>query len=94
MKACSDGDGVVKVELFGPFRAFGSRVEVPVGGDISFDELVELLEERVGAGFAERARKKNTTFILNNRIVGRKALGEVEISPGDRVAFGLLIGGG
>lgn len=94
MRNCSNGYRVVKVELFGPFRAFGSPIEVPVEGDISFDELVELLEARVGAAFAERARKKNTTFILNNRVVPRNTLCEVEISPGNRVAFALLLGGG
>lgn len=94
MRTCSNGHGVVKVELFGPFRAFGSPIEVPVEGEISFDELVELLAVRVGAGFAARARKKNTTFILNNGVVPRNTLCEVEISPGDRVAFALLLGGG
>jgi hypothetical protein len=88
------GDRVVRVEFFGPFRAFGSEVEVPVASEVSFDELVSLLEERVGPGFADRAGKQNTTFILDRKIVPPHRLGEVRVGPGDRAAFGLLLGGG
>lgn len=89
-----DGNGMVEVEFFGPFRTFGSRLELKVPGEVSFEKLVGLLEERVDSGFAERAAKKNTTFIVNRKVVSPEVLGEVRVRPGDRVAFALLMGGG
>lgn len=88
------GEGLVRVEFFGPFREFGHRVDLTVPSDVSFEELVSLLEERVGPGFADRAARRNTTFILDSRIVPPQALGEVRVCPGDRAAFALLVGGG
>lgn len=88
------GSGAVEVDLFGPFRDYGSRIELEVPGEVSFEALVGLIDRRVGSGFAERARKKNTTFIVNRKVVSPDALGSVLVRPGDRVAFALLIGGG
>jgi molybdopterin converting factor small subunit len=84
----------VAVDFFGPFRAFGKGTELEIDGDVAFEELVTSLSEALGPAFRERAEKKNTTFILNNKIVARDRLGDIRIAPGDRVAFALLMGGG
>ena len=84
----------VTVEFFGPFRAFGKEREVALVGPVRYGELVNGLTTDLGTEFAQRAARKNTTVIVNNRIVGRKSLETLVIEPGDRVAFALLLGGG
>lgn len=84
----------ITVEFFGPFREFGKETAVQADAPVSFDRLVAMLTERLGGPFEERARRSNTTLIVNNRIVSRKRLTEVEIRPGDTVSFALLLGGG
>lgn len=56
-------------------------------GTVTFEELISLLEERLGPAFGERARRKNTTYILNSRIVEAEKLESTSVRPGDRVAF-------
>ena len=90
----SEVPGRVAVDLFGPFRAFGKELELDLDAEVTYEELMSRLESSLGEPFAERARSRNTTFILNNRIVARDRLGVVRIGPGDRVAFALLLGGG
>jgi ThiS family len=90
----SEVPGFVVVDLFGPFRAFGKELEFDLDDEVTYEELISRLEGSLGEPFAERARSRNTTFILNNRIVARDRLGAVQIGPGDRVAFALLLGGG
>lgn len=82
------------VEFFGPFREFGKGLELPLIEDIGFEELVSRLEERFGESFTQRAHMRNTTYILNNRVIDRKGIGTIRISAGDRFAFALVIGGG
>jgi molybdopterin converting factor small subunit len=84
----------VTVEFFGPFRTFGKEREVTLVGPVFYHELVSSLAVDLGPEFAERAARKNTTVIVNNRIAGRKYLEKLVIEPGDRVAFALLLGGG
>jgi len=84
----------VKVEFFGPFRTFSKGMEIELERQLNFDEFVSLLVNILGEEFRERAEKENTTFILNRKIVDRDNESEVVISPGDSVAFALLIGGG
>jgi molybdopterin converting factor small subunit len=84
----------VKIEFFGPFRKFGKCLELPSERELTFDELISRLAEELGESFRERALMKNTTCILNNKVIERKGLGEVRIAPGDRVAFALIMGGG
>lgn len=84
----------VTVEFFGPFRAFGKKREVALVGPVCYCELVSSLTADLGPEFAERAARKNTTVIVNNRIADRKSLEALVIEPGDRVAFALLLGGG
>lgn len=84
----------IKVEFFGPFREFGKEAVVPAGRPVSFDQLVAALVEQLGGPFEERARKSNTTLIVNNRIISPRRRDEVEINPGDKVSFALLLGGG
>lgn len=86
--------GRVTVEFFGPFRAFGKGLELELEGEVAYDEFLERLVSVLGESFKERAEKKNTTFILNRKVVGRKAAGKARVRPGDTVAFALLIGGG
>jgi len=90
----ASGAGVVTVEFFGPFRAFGKGTDVAIGGPVGYEGLLALLSSELGPEFDERARRKNTTLIVNNRIAGRKNLEGLLIEPGDRVAFALLLGGG
>lgn len=89
-----DDGGVITVEFFGPFRSFGKVVEVPAAGPVSFGQLVEALVERFGESFGQRARMRNTTFIVNSRVIRTRDIESTEVDPGDRVAFALLIGGG
>jgi len=89
-----NGKGKVTVEFFGPFREFGKNLELPVEGELTFDEIINRLEVELGESFRERALKKNTTYILNNQVVEKKVLSVLRISPGDRLAFALIIGGG
>jgi molybdopterin converting factor small subunit len=86
--------GKIVVEFYGPFREYGKGLELAVENDLTFNELLEALEERLGLSFMERACKENSTYIVNNRIINRRNLDKIRISPGDRVAFALLIGGG
>ena len=85
---------MISVEFFGPFRPFGKGAEVPAAGPISFDQLVEALVERFGEPFGRRARMRNTTLIVNNRVVRTRDIEKTEVGPGDRVSFALLVGGG
>jgi molybdopterin converting factor small subunit len=89
-----DGSGIITVEFFGPFREFGSKLEVPVSGPAGYRELLAKLETELGADFTSRAAKKNTTVIVNNRIASKKSLETLAVEPGDKVAFALLLGGG
>ncbi len=86
--------GEVLIEFYGPFREYGKSCELIIDKPVTFKELIARLEKSLGTSFRERAMKENSTYILNNRIINRKELGEVRIRPGDRVAFALLIGGG
>ena len=84
----------VKVEFFGPFREFGSGMDLVVEGDLTFEQLLDRLVQELGEAFRGRALKRNTTYILNNKVIRRKGLSELRISPGDRMAFALVLGGG
>lgn len=86
--------GEVRIEFFGPFREFGREGSLVVDGPVTFQELVDELEGKLGPGFVERAGRKNTTVIVNNKIASRRSLEALEIKPGDKVAFALLLGGG
>ena len=90
----SGADHPVIVEFFGPFRMFGKERDLDVPGAIAYGRLVEMLGAELGSEFAEQAGKKNTTVIVNNRIVSRSKLELLQIEPGDKVAFALLLGGG
>ena len=90
----SDGTGPVIVELFGPFRKFGRSRDLAVGGPLRYETLLEKLGAELGEEFTEQAKRKNTTVIVNNRIASPARLGSLQIEPGDRVAFALLLGGG
>jgi molybdopterin converting factor small subunit len=90
----SGSGSTVTVEFFGPFREFGKVREVRLSGSVGYGELVGILAGELGEEFSRRAARKNTTVIVNNRIADRKRLDSVEIKPGDRVAFALLMGGG
>ena len=89
-----NGKGKVTIEFFGPFREFGKNLELPVEKELTFDELINRLEKELGESFRDRALKRNTTYILNNRIVEKRVLSALRVSPGDRLAFALIIGGG
>ncbi|MHB8781496.1 MAG: ubiquitin family protein [Candidatus Geothermincolia bacterium] len=84
----------VLVELFGPFREYGKAVELEVDDELSLDEFLYRLTEKLGADFAGRAASFRNTIIHNRTVVDREREGELTISSGDRVAFGLLLGGG
>lgn len=86
--------GAVRVDFFGPFRVFGKSIEVPVTSRVDFDELVSLVEERVGPGFARMATKSNTTFIIDRKVIPPAARKRARLEPGDTAAFALLLGGG
>lgn len=87
-------ENTVKIELFGPFRKFGAGLELALEGSVRFEELLAAIEADLGPDFGERARLNNTTVIVNNKIASRGSLETLEIVPGDRVAFALLMGGG
>jgi len=84
----------VRIELFGPFREFGKEHLLALEGPVPYPEVVRVLACELGPGFAERAARKNTTVIVNNRIANRRSLEALQIKPGDKVAFALLLGGG
>lgn len=84
----------ITVEFFGPFREYGKNYQLDLEEPVTFEELISRLETRLGPSFGERARRRNTTYILNSRIVEAEKLGSTSVGPGDRVAFALLIGGG
>ena len=86
--------GKINVELFGPFREFGIGIELQADDKLTFNELMTRLEKELGGAFRERALKKNTTYILNKQVVREDALEAIRISPGDRFAFALIVGGG
>ncbi len=85
---------VVHVEFFGPFRSFGSGLELPVDGETRFFEVVGLLSERYGQEFGQRSLDSRSTVIHNREVVDRDKNADFTIAPGDRLAFGLLLGGG
>jgi molybdopterin converting factor small subunit len=88
------GQSEVRVEFFGPFREFGTERLLALEGPVLYGELVRSLAGELGPGFAERAGMKNTTVIVNNKIASKRSLETLEVKPGDRVAFALLLGGG
>ena len=93
--SCDDRTGgEILVEFFGPFRKYGKKADISCSSDLSFPELVKVIEQSVGQGFARRAMASNVTYILNDKIVSREKLGDTKVAPGDRVAFALLLGGG
>jgi len=84
----------ITIEFFGPFRRFGTERDLVVNGPVGFAELLDTLTAVLGPEFAEQAGRRNTTVIVNNRIASRQSLVTLEIEPGDKVAFALLLGGG
>jgi len=90
----SGARGSVVVEFFGPFRKFGHERDLAVGGPLGYGTLLEKLGAELGDEFTEQAKRKNTTVIVNNRIASPRNLDSLQIKPGDRVAFALLLGGG
>lgn len=90
----SGAKGSLIIELFGPFRKFGRQRDLEVDGPLGYGALLDRLGAELGEEFTEQARRKNTTVIVNNRIASPRSLDTLEIVPGDRVAFALLLGGG
>jgi molybdopterin converting factor small subunit len=86
--------GTIRVEFFGPFREFGTELELSLEGEVGFQELIDRLAAELGEAFRERAMKRNTTFILNKNSIRRKGWSEIRMKPGDHVAFALILGGG
>ena len=84
----------VKVEFFGPFRKYGSVLDLEVEGELTYGELVSRIADEVGADFEKKASASNTTFVVDDRIVDRQKLDDTSVRPGDKVAFALLLGGG
>jgi molybdopterin converting factor small subunit len=84
----------VRVEFFGPFRKYGSVLDLEVQGELKFGELLSRIAGEVGADFEKKASSSNTTFIVDDKIVDRKKLDDTRVRPGDKVAFALLLGGG
>ncbi len=82
------------VEFFGPFRAFGKGLELAVDGETRFLVVVDMLSERYGEDFAQRSLNPHSTVIHNREVVDRDKTADFTIAPGDRLAFGLLLGGG
>jgi molybdopterin converting factor small subunit len=84
----------VSIEFFGPFREFGKGLELEVSGETTFLELVHLLAARFGEAFEQRSLNAHSTVIHNRKVVDRDMMANFTIAPGDRLAFGLLLGGG
>jgi hypothetical protein len=84
----------ILVELFGPLREYGTSVCLPVDEPLPFSGLLDHLEKQLGIAFHQRVLRENITYILNNRVVDRDGSEDPMVSPGDRVAFALLLGGG
>jgi len=87
-------EGKVTVEFFGPFRVFGKGLELDLEGEVTYQEFLEMLVAVLGSDFRERAEKKNTTIIINKKVIDLETASGTTIRPGDRVAFALLVGGG
>ncbi len=87
-------DMTLTVEFYGPFREFGKGLELELAGDTTFKEVVGLLKERLGEGFEQRSLNAQSTVIHNRIVVDRDKTADFSIAPGDRLAFGLLLGGG
>jgi molybdopterin converting factor small subunit len=86
--------GTIRVEFFGPFREFGTELELSLEGELGYQEIIDRLAGELGEAFRERAMKRNTTFILNKNVIRRKGLSEIRMKPGDQIAFALVLGGG
>ena len=84
----------VSIEFFGPFREFGRGLELEIEGETTFLEVVGLLSEEFGAAFEQRSLNSHSTVIHNRKVVDRDITANFTIAPGDRLAFGLLLGGG
>lgn len=86
--------GCLQVELFGPFRAYGRTVTVPLSGEVSFTGLLDRLEDILGPEFRRRAAAEHTAYIINNEVVDREEPRSVLVRPGDLVTFTLPLDGG
>lgn len=84
----------VSIEFFGPFREFGRGLELEIAGETTFLEVVRLLSEKFGEAFEQRSLNSHSTIIHNRKVVDRDKTANFTIAPGDRLAFGLLLGGG
>ncbi len=87
-------DTIVHVEFFGPFREFGRGLELEVSGETDFLEVVSRLAARFGEAFEQRSLNAASTVIHNRVVVDRDKKANFTIAPGDKLAFGLLLGGG
>ncbi len=87
-------DRSLTVEFYGPFREFGKGLELEVAGETTFLEVVKALTQRLGEGFEQRSLNAASTVIHNRVVVDRDKNADFPIVPGDRLAFGLLLGGG